>query len=161
MRRFEEVGAEDCLFAYRMVVVQLLREVSPPQAMQLWEMSWAGEDLRQLPFSKEPPPWPMASQLLGTEQRQAQHPDTAAAQAPRRAAGDWCPSLLQCFIVEAIRSQQQAICNKCTNHDAILALFSTLPPLNFGSLMSSALQLRRRFLPKPAFEDLPTFDISA
>lgn len=137
--------------------------VSSLQAMQLWEMSWAGEALRETPVaaSRELPPWPPASQQLLSKQRQEQHADSSTTHMPAGAAADGCPSLLQCFIVEAIRSQRQSICNECTDLDAVLALFSSLPPLKFRSVVTSALQFRASFLPKSPFEELLAFEISA
>lgn len=158
MRRLEQLDAKDCLFAYRMVVVQLLRELTPLQAKQLWEMSWAAEAIKQLHVSKQPE---IADGLLAAEQHQERDPENAITQLPVDAADDVCPPLLQCFIVEAIRSQRQAIFNECTHSDAILALFSSLPLLNFRSLISSALRLRTQLLPQPSFQDLLAFEISA
>lgn len=44
--RLVSLGAEDCMFAYRMVVVLLRRELPLPDVMTLWEVKWALEAKR-------------------------------------------------------------------------------------------------------------------
>lgn len=41
--KLQQLGAEDCMFAYRMVVVMLRRELPPAACCTLWEMQWAHE----------------------------------------------------------------------------------------------------------------------
>jgi len=41
--KLDTLGAADCTFAYRMVVVMLRRELSMQEALTLWEVKWAAE----------------------------------------------------------------------------------------------------------------------
>ena len=41
--KLQALGASDCMFAYRMVVVMLRRELPAAELMILWEMQWAHE----------------------------------------------------------------------------------------------------------------------
>ena len=50
------LGAGDCMFAYRMVIVMMRRELPQHEVMTLWEMQWAHDALLALPA-----PWSLAS----------------------------------------------------------------------------------------------------
>eukprot|EP00798_Chlamydomonas_sp_ICE-L_P024018 gene24018-9593_t len=47
--KIRQMGATDCHFAYRMIVVLMRRELALDQSLRLWEMLWADDLLRTLP----------------------------------------------------------------------------------------------------------------
>lgn len=163
MRRLEDLGAKDCLFAYRMVIVQLLRELAPAQAVRLWEMSWAAEALNTQPRSMNQPLWlcsahPLLKDGLKHEQK---HAAKGGQKTALTADDKACPPLLQCYIVEAICNQRQTILNECTDRDTVLALFNMAPPAqDFNRLLDRALRLRAKFLPQQSIEELLTLECS-
>ncbi|EIE22335.1 RabGAP/TBC [Coccomyxa subellipsoidea C-169] len=111
-----QIGAGECFFAYRMVIVQLRRELP---AVTLWEILWA-DDYWQRLGSWTPPS--LSRPSSGSEQPSV--PGTA-------------PDLLLFFIAAVALRQRRRLIDECRDQDDTLRLFNSLRIDLWGSLRSA------------------------
>jgi hypothetical protein len=151
--RLRALGAADCAFAYRMVVVLLRRELPLGEALTLWEAGWALEAADALDAAGgggggggggAPAPRAAAGLLSPAGGRastvasmDAAARAAAAAGAPsgtpaRRgggasaaaAAGPPPPDFLLQFVAAAVRAQRARVLHECADADDVLRLFN-------------------------------------
>ncbi|KAK2076482.1 hypothetical protein QBZ16_001008 [Prototheca wickerhamii] len=106
--RLAALGAADCMFAYRMVVVLLRRELPLEEVLLVWEAAWAHAAAR--PGAADGVPLAPPPGL----------PRKPSPPAPDAEPPDF---VLQ-FIAAAIRGQKREILTQCHGTDDVLRLFS-------------------------------------
>uniref|UniRef100_A0A061SIE0 Gtpase-activating protein gyp7 n=1 Tax=Tetraselmis sp. GSL018 TaxID=582737 RepID=A0A061SIE0_9CHLO len=107
-------GAADCLFAYRMVLVRMRRELSLDKCLLLWEVIWAEELAGSLGFG---PRWRM---LLKDHATTIAEFNLSALERERRTV----PDLLTCFIADVIRCQRRPLLASVRETDDVARVFS-------------------------------------
>jgi len=125
MHHLRHVGAGECLFAYRMVLVLMRRELSLANCLLLWEMLWA-EDLS----AERAKQAAMEARVAAAAGR-----DAAANGTPPRSPGATTPpyrdpdtaepSLLVCFMAAVIHQQRRRVLDDSRGVDDVLRLFSS------------------------------------
>eukprot|EP00798_Chlamydomonas_sp_ICE-L_P013603 gene13603-19476_t len=83
--KIRQMGATGCHFAYRMIVVQLRREVALDQALQLWEMVWADDLLR---LNSAQSDLPLSSDDVAAAARTTTHSPAVVKTKPSQQAAD-------------------------------------------------------------------------
>ncbi|KAK9915184.1 hypothetical protein WJX75_005786 [Coccomyxa subellipsoidea] len=128
-----QIGAGECFFAYRMVIVQLRRELPMAQAVTLWEILWADEYWQRL-GSWTPPSlsWPSSGSWGSFDKNLS----SLGGREDYQAAGS-APELLLFFIAAVALRQRRRLIDDCRDQDDTLRLFNSLRVDLWGSLRTA------------------------
>mmetsp|Transcript_23943 Transcript_23943/g.66479 ORF Transcript_23943/g.66479 Transcript_23943/m.66479 type:complete len:470 (+) Transcript_23943:176-1585(+) len=135
MHKLRQVGAAECLFAYRMALVCMRRELSLSNCLLLWEMLWADE-LQQSCVASE------AKRSAG--QRAHSSNGDLSGNIGHSPGGDRSavvPDLFTCFMVDVIRCQRRPILDGSQSADDVMRVFSSYH-ISLWSSMREARRLR-------------------
>lgn len=114
--RLQQLGVADCMFAYRMVIVMLRRELSLQETLVLWEVSWS--------LSKDSVMWRQHTYQSGASQKEQREQSQA-------------DFILQ-FIAAVIRSQRSNIMSgDVKDSDDVLRLFNAVD-IDFWTVLAQA-----------------------
>lgn len=139
-RALTTMGSQDFMFAYRMVVVLLRRELALEEVCVLWESSWAHQP-------------PLTSSLLSPIKARSGtfastlaslNDATARAIAERRDEDHDSPDFILQFIAAVIRSQRGKILKDSKDNDDILRLFNGIR-IDFWNSLSQARKQHKAF----------------
>jgi hypothetical protein len=157
-------GAEDCMFAYRMVVVLMRRELPLLEVMVLWEVSWSFimDDEEEISYlgsksmslrtislatSNSGGLHPVDITPQSNKQDAAQEPVSSRQSSNSLKQGRWRgnvikqqrqpPGFLLHFIATCIRAHRSTIIEKCKDPDDILRYFSSFQ-IKFSEVLSKA-----------------------
>lgn len=123
-KKLDQLEATDCMFAYRMVIVMLRRELPLAEVMTLWEVQWAYH-------CSHPELSPMTSSLSSSVSQTVNIMMESAARATANSSssgnnGNPTPDFITQYIAAVVRSQRSRIMSECSSNDDVLRLFNAV-----------------------------------
>eukprot|EP00877_Chromochloris_zofingiensis_P001190 jgi/Chrzof1/11071/Cz05g22120.t1 len=144
MHQLRALGAAECHFAYRMIVVMMRRDLPISQVMRLWEMLWADawvcqhqQHMSSFPGMTDKQP------AVSTSGLTEQHDDISSPNTPGSApTPPESTDLFIYFIAAVVISQRRRVLDECHDPDDVLRLFYTIKGIEFWECTQKAHQLR-------------------
>ncbi|BDA43320.1 GTPase-activating protein GYP7 [Coccomyxa sp. Obi] len=127
-----QIGAGECFFAYRMVIVQLRRELPLAQAVTLWEILWADDYWQRLGSWTPPSMSRPSSGSFGSYDKNL----SALGGREEHLTGS-APDLLLFFIAAVALRLRRRLIDECRDQDDTLRLFNSVRVDLWGSLRSA------------------------
>lgn len=120
--KLRHIGAVECHFAYRMIVVLLKRDLTFEQVSVLWEMLWA-DNLRSR-YEAHNTPWDIrADGRSSTAASRAASPGDAPGGPGGPPAEGEDPDLFLYFVAAVVWANRRRVLDECSDSDDVLRLF--------------------------------------